>query len=520
MAIEVGNSSQLPPAFYRAPKEVQERFLKIREEGASARKTVERWDAVEAGGIAAGGTIIGGCAIAVTAPVSVPTGIAIAGGTLLVGATLTGCPGQTTPSQPPYVPPITDDNGEGEPVVPAEGEGEGEGEVVNPEDGFAMKNFKMIVEEGQRDPNDTDPGGNVGPINVGGSSGGITALGYTNRYWSVKNFVGETNYHDILSTNIRSEDQADIAYGLQGVNDLPVQPADVTGKSVAIINVDPTTVLYPGDYITFPNILTKGSEINEETGANLAQYLTTTAPFVDTNSNDIHDDLEMFYSTGLSIAFRRSAPDKQMLVFTYANGDPLTAVAGGTGRVLDPRTSTASHYSWSSDQNGIAKMMFGNRYPGEAYPVMFNPYPIIDLSQTPEAKQAFVSGTTGASLPEEVTGFGYTVDGLAEADIPADGRIYYNTDRNNGASDNANGRPIDGRSLAGLIYASPSEVSRQLGGVAHTAVQVKFPAEGVGIPPEVQENGGSMAVRYTTIEETLSENTETLKANPAYSYRP
>lgn len=439
---------------------------------------------------------------------------------------LTGCPTQTTPSQPPYVPPVPEDNGEGEPVVPSEGEPEGEpvvpsegepeGETgpVNGDKGFAVKTFKMTVEEGNRDANDTDPGGNVGPINVGGTGGGITALGYTNRYWTVKNFVGETNYHDVQVANIRPEDISDIAFGLQGVNDTPVQPADVTGKSVAIINVDSTTVLYPGDYITFPNILVKGSEINQATGANLAQYLTTSAPFVDSNGNNVHDELEMFYQTGLSIAFRRSAPDMQMMLYTYANGDPLTATPGGTGRVLDPRTSTASHYSWSNDQNGVPNMMFGNRYPNETSPVMFNPYPMIDLSETPEAKQAFVSGTTGASLPEEVAGFGYTVDGYAEADIPADGRIYYNTDRNNGASDNANGMPIVGRSNAGLLYVSPSEVSRLLNGTAHTAIQVKFPAEGVGIPQEVIDNGGSMAVRFTTVEDEV--NTGVVKTNPAY----
>lgn len=430
---------------------------------------------------------------------------------------LTGCPAQTTPSQPPYVPPVTDDNGGDDPVVPSEGEGEGETDPINPQGGFAVKSFKMVVEEGQRDANDTDPGGNVGPINVGGTNGGIIALGYTNRYWTVKNFVGETNYHDILVANIRPEDQGDIAYGLQGVNDTPVQPADVTSKSVAIINVDPSTVLYPGDYVTFPNILVKGSAINQDSGANLAQYLTTTAPFVDTNGNNVHDDLEMFYQTGLSIAYRRSAPDKQLMLFTYANGDPLTAVAGGAGRILDPRTSTASHYSWANDQNGVPSMMYGNRYPNEAYPIMYNPYPLIDLSATPEAKQAFVSGP---AEPEQATGFGYDIAGVAENDIPADGRVYYNTDRNNGASDNANGRPIDGRSMAGLLYVSPSVVSRQLGGVAHTAIQVKFPAEGVGIPPEVEENGGSMAVRYTAVEEQLVENTGTIKSDPSFAYRP
>jgi len=523
MAVEVGNSSQLPPAFYRAPKEVQERFLKIREEGASARKTVERWDAVETGGIAAGGTIIGGCTIAVTAPVSVPTGIVIAGGTLLVGATLTGCPAQTTPSQPPYIPPVTDDT-EGETGVEGEGEGEagveGEGEGAVSSARFPMKSFKMTVEEGQRDANDTDPGGNVGPINVGGADGGITALGYTNKYWNIKNFSGETNFHYILPENIKPEDQGDMAYGLQGVNQTVVQPADVTDKAVAIINVDPSSVLYPGDYVTFPSILVKGATINTESGVNYAKYLTTSAPFVDTNGNSVHDDLEMYYQTGISIAFRRSAPDKQMLIYTYANGDPLTAVAGGTGRVLDPRTVTASHFSWSNDAASIPQMMFGNRYPGEALPVMMNSYPLIDLGETADAKKAFLTGTTGASLPEAATGFGYDIEAVAKDSIPDNGKMYFNLDRVNGAADNANGFQIIDRSQAGLVAATSSVPSRTLTGSAHNQINVSFPAEGVGIPPEVQENGGSMAVRYTATELPIEVNTGTIKANPAVAFKP
>jgi len=422
---------------------------------------------------------------------------------------LTGCPAQTSPSQPPYIPPVADDT-EGETGAEGEGEvgAEGEGEVAEDPKGFAMKNFKMTVEEGQRDANDTDPGGNVGPINVGGNDGGITALGYTNKYWNIKNFNGETNFNYILPENIKPEDQADIAYGLQGINQTVVQPADVTDKAVAIINVDPASVLYPGDYVTFPSILVKGETINTESGVNFAKYLTTSAPFVDTNGNSVHDDLEMYYQTGISIAFRRSAPDKQMLIYTYANGDPLTGVAGGTGRVLDPRTITASHFSWATDEASIPKMMFGNRYPGEASPVMLNPYPLIDLSETADAKKAFLIGTTGASLPETATGFGYDIEAVAQENIPEDGKMYFNLNRVNGASDNANGFQIIDRSQAGLVAATPSEISRTLTGSAHNQINVYFPAEGVGV------QSGSMAVRYTAVENQITENTGTLKIRP------
>jgi hypothetical protein len=420
---------------------------------------------------------------------------------------LTGCPAPTYP-QPPYVPPIPTDipndtdpvEGETNPPVQAEGEVAAEGEE-SAAGGFAIKNLNMTVEEGQRHPNDTSPGGNVGPIQLGQARTGISALGYTNGFWQVKDFVGEANYWGLMPDNIQTEDRDSIAWGTQGKNgnvnsdgsENPegLQPANVTdaSKSVAIINVDSSTVIYPGDWVDFPMILTKGNKINTETGLNYARYLSTTDPVTpetDTNQNGVHDKLESFYPTGLSIAYRRSAPDTQIEIYAYASNDPISGIEGGTGRVLDPRITTGRFYAWAEDKAGIPPMMWGNQYKGELKAVMYNGFPIIGLDQTREAKLAFLSGPTE---PEHEEGFGYAVEGAAEEMIPDDGLIYYNLDRNTAFG-------IEGRTKAGLVYRSPAVISRTYSGRVHSMIVFAWPIEGVG----TDQTEASVAVRVDAKE--------------------
>lgn len=499
--------------------EYQKQMAALKREGESLRASANRWN------------------FAVKATSAVAS-IALAPLTLL-----TGCEGQTAPSQPPIVPPVHNEDPDSEVTLQqnnptTEGTQNGnnqEQEIVpNPNGGFAIKNLKMTTD--YRHPNDTDPGGNVGPISVGTVQSGIYAVGYTNKDWKVRNFVDTGNgvdYKDIKPENLRPEDRDSAAFGtyisttivdennapIEVVNMKPEIPANVTEKSIAIINASPDTVLYPGNYIIFPLIFVKGSKINEESGQNVAQYLTTTSPFVDSNGNNIHDELEMFYQTGLSIAFKRSAANQQLRIYTYADQDPLTGELGGTGRVLDPRVTTAAHFSWSIDKNGIPKMMWGNRYPNEITPLMFNTYPLIGLDQTPENKKAFLVATTGNSLPEQLDSeFGYSIEEKPENEIPADGKLYYNSDRNVVSPDNANGYKIIGRSQAGLIYASKPEASRILSGVVHNQILVKFPEEGVGVPQEILENGAQLNIRYTAVEEPISENTSSLKSDPSKAF--
>lgn len=159
-------------------------------------------------------------------------------------------------------------------------------------------------------------------------------------------------------------------------------------------------------------------------------------------------------------------------------------------------------------------MMYGQMYEGDAYPYMFNTFPLIDLAEPAEAKISFL--TSPSSLPEESAGFPYSIAGLPENQIqlPPYGIVYYNTDRNTVP---VNGFQIEDRSQAGLLYVSPGESSRNLTGVVHNQFVLKFPFEGVGIPEEVLENGASMAVRFASVE---SGNTKSLESDPSFAYRP
>ena len=281
----------------------------------------------------------------------------------------------------------------------------------------------------------------TGHINVGFP---LLAAGYTSCDWSFATFEGVPLIFNLQQTNLKSYDipESVVANNLNG--SVNVTKADIAGKRLAILNHSPDFVLYPGGTTSpFPSIWIKGDDINTQTGDSAPEvYLSGT-------------DANKFYQTGFVInAPYYSLDDYQWTLYIFADRDILSQTPGPvSGKVLDPRTSTMRWFAWASyDNAGIPAKMWGIKYPGSSSPITFNTMPIT-MGSGNDLKQ-FLIAFEGTSLPETDTWRG-ELSGYPESSIPADGNLYYNTDRNTQFSDNANGLQIVGRSQAGLVYASP-----------------------------------------------------------------
>jgi len=293
----------------------------------------------------------------------------------------------------------------------------------------------------------------------------VLTVGYTNGAWVFNEFAGTPGMFSLALTNLQSADQTAAVVGatLMGTN-TPTSLTSVTGKSIAILNHASTYKLYPLQATSpFPSIWVKGTANNPATGVGSpATWLTGT-------------DAAKFYQTGLTVqAPYWEAANYQWTVYAYADKDLLTQTAGpATGNIQDPNLATMRWYAWTDDNNGIAKNTWGVKKPGETSPTMFNTLPLMSGNTAAQGK-AFLTGTTGASLAPS------GIPGLAQSAIPADGVIYYNTDRNTAGSANANGFVITGRSQIGLVYAAPNTAASHRTENLHMQFIAVWP-NGVGV---------------------------------------
>ena len=299
----------------------------------------------------------------------------------------------------------------------------------------------------------------------------VLSVGYTNGDWAFNLFAGTPALFTLTSANLATADQANAVFGatLRGTS-TPTALTAITGKTMAVLTHASSFTLMPTQSTSpFPSVWVKGALANTATGAQApTTWLSGT-------------DADKFYETGLTVqAPYWDSANYQWTVYVYADKDLLTQTAGAaTGTIQEPTVATMRWYAWGGDANdpnsvnGIAEGTWGIRKAGETAATMFNTLPLISGNTAAQAK-TFLTGTTGASLAPS------TAPGVAQAAIPADGNVYYNTDRNTVAAGNANSFTITGRSQIGLVYAAPNSAASHRTENLHIQFLAVWPT-GVGV---------------------------------------
>ena len=293
----------------------------------------------------------------------------------------------------------------------------------------------------------------------------VLADGYTNGSWAFNLFAGTPLLFGLTSANLATIDQPTAAFGatLRGQK-TPTALTDITGKTMAVLTHASSFTLFPTQATSpFPSVWVKGDTVNPATG--------TSAPTTWLSGTDANK----FAETGLTIqAPYWDVANYQWTVYVYADKDLLTQTAGpATGNIQDPNLATMRWFAWTDDANGIAKSTWGIRNTGDAAATMFNTLPLISGNTAAQAK-TFLTGTVAPSLAPA------TVPGVAQAAIPADGVLYYNTDRNTVAATNANSFVITDRSQIGLVYAAPNSAASHRTENLHIQFLAVWPS-GVGV---------------------------------------
>ncbi|MFA5097068.1 MAG: glycosyl hydrolase [Candidatus Margulisiibacteriota bacterium] len=299
----------------------------------------------------------------------------------------------------------------------------------------------------------------------------VFSLGYTDPGWKFSTFESTPLLFHLGLENVSPADrpQTVVAYNLNGSPS--VTKADVTDKKMAVLNHVAGFLLTPGRTTSpFPSIWIKGDSINPIAGSEApGNYLTG-------------DGASRFYQTGLTLqAPYYDQPNLQWSVYVYSDKDILRQVPGPIeGRILDPRTSTMRWFAWANDMNGIARKQWIYKEGGN--PISYNTVPIISTSATPQQTKSFLTGTSGTSVPEAEPGFD-SILSSPEILVPDNGKLYYNSDRNIIAGDNANGTSIVNRSQTGLVYVSPSGAQCHRTEYLHIQFMVLWPPNVGGIVP-------------------------------------
>lgn len=371
------SASQLPPAFYRAPKEVQDRLLKIRA-GAAGDRALAGESNFKLAAKALGAS----------------TAIVLSCGLVL----LTGCPGPVDPET--GEPKNYDTEGT---LPPAEAS---DTPLVEPDGAIKAKNLDL----------------RVGGTENNGQP--VLTVGVTNDQWGFSRLNGEVKFLRISPENLDENMRAKTAFGehdpvYEGDVDAQyVEKADVTDMPVGISRLSEDAALYgEGDFFIAPIVGVAGTERNALAGAGgLADVLHW---FTGNNAPKIFD-------TGLTIqAPYFYEPDYAWSVWTYMKRMPISGETGNF--VPDPREASVWAWpmdDWSEDQ-GIPVPMFAVRQPGSADVNMFNVIPIAS------------SGTADERINFLRTAMPRTAPGLAEIqersvnNVPDDGKIYLVAERGN-----------------------------------------------------------------------------------------
>ncbi|MFA5103821.1 MAG: hypothetical protein WC527_01405 [Candidatus Margulisiibacteriota bacterium] len=426
--MEPVSSKQLPPAFYRAPEDLQRQVLSAIDGGkrSVASGIIEAIPVSDStlnaagkvgGGVgvvagAAAGTLAVAAGVIATAPITIPLvvlkGATAAGAIVLGGAVLTSCPGPMDPQT---------------------------GESLN------YDTEKTLPPEESSNTPLVEPDGSIKSKNLGIRLGGtenfglpVLTVGITNADWGFTRLEGNVGFLRINPENLPSNLRDKTAFGeydsiYEGdIDNHYVEKADTTDKPVAIMRLSEDAALYgEGDFFISPVIGIMGDKINAYSGkGGLSDPLHW---FAGINAPN-------YYDTGLKIqAPYYYEPDYSWSVWTYMKRMPISGETGNF--VPDPRESSV--WTWPMDdwreKQGIPMPMFAVRYPKTSDISMFNVIPIAS------------SGTVDERINFLRTAMPRTAPGLAEIqersidNIPDDGEIYLIAER--------------GKKNAGLLYTAP-----------------------------------------------------------------
>lgn len=293
----------------------------------------------------------------------------------------------------------------------------------------------------------------------------VLSVGYTNGDWAFNLFAGTPALFTLTAANLATADQATAVFGatLRGQNTPTALTAVTATTKMAVLTHVSSFTLYPTQATSpFPSVWVKGDTANTATGPS-----APTTWLSGTTAN-------MFYESGLTIqAPYWAVANYQWTVYVYADKDLLTQTAGAaTGTIQEPTAASMRWFAWTNDANGIAKKTWGIKNAGDAAATMFNTLPL--TTGTDAQKKTFLTGTVAPSLAPS------TAPGAAESAIPATGVLYYNTDRNTAAANNANSFVITGRSQIGLVYAAPNNANSHVTENLHIQFLAVWP-NGVGV---------------------------------------
>lgn len=291
------------------------------------------------------------------------------------------------------------------------------------------------------------------------------------------------------------EAQADISNGTAAsVNSTDDKDVVVVNLSAGLLTPGDPGNLYPEDndwtygWKMFTYFKPTGTEINPNWQTEVAPYVTSVDPADPRLKNFWPTDLGIRMSTDPSVRTNLHAYN---LGQSFYNVDPRQALFttffyAGT----EAEKAFLPVQAWmqkSLDENGTAVLS------------PFGTLPDVPPAATREEIDQFLTGTTGASLPQTATGLA-EVEGIDFSDSTldaysvADG-IYYNTARNAEAN-RPDGLVIDGRSQQGLVASVNSghdikDAVFSMGGI------YKTPSVNVGIP----DNGYSLALQLNSIKD-------------------
>lgn len=402
------STAQMPPAFHRAPKEVQEAFIKNREEGARSSASVKRWERAN--------SALEAVAVVALFPLTC----------------LTGCEGQKLP---PEIPPRDFDTEEIVPSKSAQEQPDHEGPVFDKDLNISLRD--LSVKTGNN-PAEMLP---------------VLTVGYMNPQWEFRRFQGEAQYLGLTPGNFEPSDAEAMAFGLCAPNGATLQPADITGKTMAVMNPDTSAVLGLGDWVVFPRIYVKGNTAN---------------PLATPENTDVcnplfylqGDGAEYFYDTGMTLqAPYYFNPDFQWNVYAYADKDIVSQMPGGPGgRVIDPDVASIRWWAWGDDEKGILPKMWASWPQGASTPTYYNTISLISGASMQQKHDFFA----GLSAPEVLPGWPAVPD-MPAGGIPQDGLTYYNTARNQFGRD---GYSVPGRAYSSTVYVSPFETVQNNNGEA------------------------------------------------------
>jgi len=365
----------------------------------------------KAGKVGLGVAAVAGTAAAVvaTAPVSVPVALAkatAAAGTAIVGGVaLTGCPAPETP-------------------------------VVVEEE----RDLKPCEFFGYKDPHE---GLQFSP------------------------FLGDVDWNYIVDENLSDCCRGKTAWGTYGVNDIVIEPADVTDKDMAIMRRSPTiegSFTSNGQFLTLVYMWAKGDKSHEEGDPydpskprllNINGHLTSTPPFL------VGTDADKYWLNGIAMQNPNWKDTRRFAIVLNMTNDPVTGTPAPTeGAIGYPGTEEIIWYNIGYDENGIPFNGMPEA-PWVQYDEDFNRYTFGTIAKiypkTGESYESFfkrkVEFLKTNIIPVAPEGLAPVVD-EPETGIESN-TIYFNPLRGYADSANANGYAFYDMELPSALYVSP-----------------------------------------------------------------